>query len=93
MHRLLVAGESPRPLDPHEKARLAALVRFEHSMAGERDGLQAALGCPHRARIVDAHIRDAIEASEADASMRVYLLTLASHAGSTEPLTVAEPQQ
>lgn len=76
-----VNNDPPRPLEPREKATLARLVRLEHKVSGNRAGLQDALDCPDRTCVVDVHIRDAIEASEADPPMRAYLLTLAENAG------------
>jgi len=73
-----VADEAPRPLEPREKAALARLIRLEHKAPGDGEHLRDALGCEPDDAVVDAHIRDAIEASEADAPMRAYLLTLAT---------------
>lgn len=72
-----VTHEPPRPLEPREKAMLTRLVRLEHKVTGNSDRLRDALGCDPDDAVTDAHIRDALEACEADAPMRVYLLTLA----------------
>ena len=73
-----VTDEPPRPLEPREKAMLARLVRLEHKVAGDREPLRDALACDPDDAVTDAHIREAIEASESDAPMRAHLLTLAT---------------
>ena len=73
-----VTDEPLRPLEPREKAMLARLVRLEHRAAGDREHLRDVLACDPDDTVTNAHIREAIEASEADAPMRAYLLTLAT---------------